>query len=119
MNIHEIASIAHEANRQLCVIHGDLLQVSWDDCPPWQKDSAIDGVKFHLEHPHADPYASHENWMRMKLHDGWVWGKEKDPAMKLHPCLMPYYDLPAEQKAKDVLFQSIVHGLRFFIEVEV
>ena len=43
--------------------------------------------------------------------DGWVYGIVKDPESKTHPCLVPYQDLPAEQRIKDSLFGLTVRGV--------
>jgi hypothetical protein len=46
----------------------------------------------------------HENWTKDKVADGWVYGEVKDAAAKTHPCLVPYDQLPANQRFKDSLF---------------
>jgi hypothetical protein len=107
----DIARICHEANRALCQAFGDNSQSKWDDAPEWQRESALSGVKFHHDNPGAGPAASHENWMREKLAAGWQYGPTKDPERKLHPCLVPFEELPAEQQAKDHVFRAIVHAV--------
>lgn len=104
-----IACLAHEVNRAYCAALGDDSQPPWDEAPDWQRDSAFDGVMFHLEHPDAGPSGSHENWLRHKQADGWVYGETKDPDAKTHPCMVPFEQLPVEQKVKDHLFTAIVH----------
>lgn len=115
MNILEIAAICHEANRMLCLTQGDTSQPGWMAAPGWQRDSVCNGVRFHLDNPDADPAASHENWMAEKLADGWRYGKTKDMQAKTHPCLVPFANLPPEQRAKDHLFKGIVHALAPFV----
>lgn len=112
MNIESIAEVCHEANRAYSAGIGDNSQPHWDDAPDWQRQSAINGVKFHLANPDAGDSGSHENWMRDKLADGWKYGPTKDPAAKEHPCLVPFLQLPAQQRMKDGLFVAIVHALR-------
>ena len=102
-----VAKIAHEANRAYCEALGDHSQPSWEEAPEWQRNSAIAGVRFHMNGEHG-PEASHENWMREKLDDGWVYGDVKDPEAKTHPCLVPFDQLPVEQQAKDFIFRAIV-----------
>jgi hypothetical protein len=106
--VRNTARVAHEINREFCMAIGDFSQVGWNDAPQWQRDSAVDGVMFHVENPDAGPEATHENWMRAKIIEGWVYGEEKDPVNKVHPCLVPYDELPIEQRAKDYLFASVV-----------
>ena len=107
-----IAMICHEANRAYCAGLEDNSQLPWDEAPQWQRDSAINGVLFHLNNPDAEPSHSHENWMEEKRLDGWMWGEVKDPEKKLHPCYTPYANLPEDQKAKDKLFISVVDTFR-------
>ena len=115
MTVQDIARVAHQINGSYCAAIGDPSQLSWQDAPQWQKDSAIAGVKFHLDNPNATVMASHESWMEQKRQDGWSYGPLKDVTKKEHPCFMPYEDLPAEQRVKDYLFISVVHSLLPFL----
>ncbi len=110
LNTEDIARIAHEVNRAYCQALGDASQLAWADAPEWQRTSAINGVLFHRANPDAGPDHSHVAWLREKLDTGWVWGPVKDPALKQHPCCVPYDQLPVEQKAKDYLFRAVVHA---------
>jgi len=112
---NEMAVICHEANKCLCESQGDYSQKSWIDAPDWQKQSAMDGVLFHLANPDASPSASHDNWRKDKVFEGWTYGETKDEQLKLHPCMVDFVDLPPEQQAKDHLFAGIVNSLRDFI----
>lgn len=35
----------------------------------------------------------------------------KDPEKKVHPCMVPYDQLPKEQQVKDAIFVGIVHAM--------
>jgi hypothetical protein len=109
---NEIARVCHIVNRGYCLALGDNSQPPWDAAPDWQKQSAVNGVKFHLAHPNASPSHSHESWLAEKKAAGWKYGPTKDPEKKEHPCFVPYRDLPVEQKAKDYLFKAVVDALR-------
>jgi hypothetical protein len=111
LEISDIAKICHEANRAYCQAIGDNSQPAWDDAPDWQKDSAVAGVRFRMDTPSAPASAQHESWMRDKAAAGWVYGPVKDAEKKQHPCMVPYDDLPEEQRVKDALFAGIVHAL--------
>ncbi len=112
MNVKEIAKVCHEVNRAYCQVLGDLSQKSWDEAPDWQRDSAINGVEFHLKNPDAGPENSHNSWLAEKADAGWVFGPEKSEAKKTHPCMVSFHDLPVEQQAKDYIFRGIVHALK-------
>lgn len=109
--VMRIAAVCHEANRALCITQGDYSQLSWDMVPDNIADSALDGVRFHLENPDVTPEESHENWLKFKTEDGWTYGEYKDAENKKHPCMRPYSELPVEQQVKDRLFKAIVDAL--------
>lgn len=112
MKIEEIAKVCHDANKSYCEAIGDLSQKSWDEAEDWQRESAIKGVEFKLDNPEAGNSAQHEAWLKDKDAEGWVYGPVKDPVKKEHPCMVPYDELPEEQKKKDALFSSIVNALK-------
>lgn len=107
----QIAKVTHEVNRAYCQALGDESQPAWEAAPQWQQDSAMLGVKLHVDHPDAEPRASHESWMKQKVSEGWIYGPEKRVDLKQHPCLVPFDELPREQQAKDYLFRSVVHSV--------
>ena len=45
--------------------------------------------------------AVHAAWMKERLADGWRLGEKRDDGRKLHPCLVPYDELPEEEKRYD------------------
>lgn len=105
------AILCHQVNRAYCQGIGDNSQPEWDDAPEWARDSAINGVIFHVCNPEAGASASHESWMAQKLEEGWKYGPVKNPEKKEHPCIVPFTDLPVEQQAKDYIFRAIVHTM--------
>ena len=118
MTIEQIARIAHEANRSYCHSINDHSQTQWGLAPQWQKDSAINGVIYHRDHPDSKPEDSHVSWLAEKLANGWKYGPVKDPDKKEHPCCVPYSELPEAQKVKDHLFVAVVRALIPFLTEE-
>lgn len=43
----------------------------------------------------------HEVWSAGRIADGWRWGEQRDDERKLHPCLVPYDQLPESEKEYD------------------
>lgn len=43
----------------------------------------------------------HDVWAQTRLAQGWTYGPERDDAQKKHPCLVPYSQLPEEEKVYD------------------
>lgn len=109
--VTSVAFVCHQVNRAYCASQGDHSQQAWDDAPQWQRDSAIKGVRFVIEHADAKPSDSHESWLAEKRADGWSYGPVKDPELKTHPCFVPYDELPPAQKAKDYIFLAVVRSL--------
>lgn len=110
MNTPTIARLCHEVNRAYCQTIGDFSQPSWEEAPDWQKTSAINGVLHVIENPDATQSDSHASWYVEKSRNGWKYGPVKDPIKKEHPCMVPYADLPPEQRAKDTLFLAVVRA---------
>ena len=44
---------------------------------------------------------THEVWARQRLAEGWKYGKERNDKRKEHPCLIPYEELPENEKNYD------------------
>ena len=109
--VEGIARVCHEANRAYCAGIGDNSQVPYDDAPLWQRQSACNGVMHAAANPSAPPAASHDSWLAEKRAAGWKYGPVKDPEKKEHPCMVPYGDLPPQQRVKDALFIAIVRVL--------
>ena len=114
--VEQIAEVAHEVNRALCLAFGDDSHKSWRDAPEWQKESARAGVRLHLGDPNLGPEASHVAWAAFKFSSGWSFGPAKDESLRTHPCLVPFDALPPEQQAKDYVFRAVVHSVSQFLD---
>lgn len=108
--VGEAARMAHEVNRAYCESLGYTSQVPWNDAPEWQRASAMEGAIAIASDPDRTPEQSHEGWMEHKAKDGWVYGEVKDADAKTHPCMVPYAELPADQRLKDTLFGAVVRA---------
>ncbi len=111
-NVASIARTCHNANKAICETFGDNTQKSWEEAEQWQRDSAVEGVEYRLKNPGASPEDQHTAWSQSKLDDGWKYGPVKDATIKEHPCLVPYSELPPEQRAKDAVFGAIVDSMK-------
>lgn len=68
-----------------------------------QLASLKQGVEFALSRPEMSPRENHDNWMRMKELQGWVYGPVKSFEKKTHPDLVPFGQLPKVEKDKDIM----------------
>lgn len=112
MNVEQIAQVCHEANRAYCMALGDVSHQEWRYAPDWQRKSAIAGVKAVIEGGIYSDEKLHENWMKDKIAEGWVYGEIKDASKKTHPCIRPYNEIPLQERVKDALFLAIVKTLK-------
>lgn len=43
----------------------------------------------------------HEVWAETRIQQGWTYGEQRNDELKTHPCLVPYEELPEEEKEYD------------------
>ena len=43
----------------------------------------------------------HEVWAQSRMEQGWTYGQQRSDTLKQHPCLVPYEELPEEEKEYD------------------
>ncbi len=64
----------------------------------------------------------HEVWAKARMDEGWTYGEKRDDIHKKHPCLVPYDELPEEEKEYDrntaMTTIKMVKKLGFRIEKE-
>lgn len=62
----------------------------------------------------------HEVWSASRIAEGWQYGGMRDDARKQHPCLVPYNELPENEKEYDrktaVETLKLIQKLGFAIE---
>lgn len=44
---------------------------------------------------------THDIWAKARMEDGWVFGPVRSDAEKTNPCLVPYDELPEQEKEYD------------------
>lgn len=45
---------------------------------------------------------THEVWAKNRISEGWTYGKERNDKIKTTPCLVPYEELPENEKNYDM-----------------
>lgn len=62
----------------------------------------------------------HEVWAASRIAEGWQYGDTRNDALKQHPCLVPYHELPENEKEYDrktaVETLKLIQKLGFTIE---
>jgi hypothetical protein len=108
INLDAIAKTCYAVNSVYCRLIGDTPR-EWDEC----RESVLSGVEKALAG--ATPEQLHDAWCDFQRANGWVYGETKDAVAKTHPCLVPYDQLPAEQRNKDQFFLAVVGSLQPFL----
>lgn len=111
ISLLDVARVAHEANRALCQSLGDTSHAPFDESPVWVVDTLCKGATAILDGVVTTPQQSHASWSAEKIRTGWKYGPVKDPENRLHPCLVPFEELPEAQQRKDHVFFGIVNAL--------
>ena len=57
----------------------------------------------------------HEVWAETRIKQGWTYGQQRNDELKTHPCLVPYEDLPEEEKEYDR--NTSAETLRFILKL--
>jgi hypothetical protein len=83
----------------------------WTGLPPWHREAVIDGVR--MARAGLSARELHGNWFGYYTRLGWVHGEVKNPDgdPPTHPCLLPWDELPAEMRVKDILFREFVAAM--------
>ncbi|MBM4275973.1 MAG: RyR domain protein [Deltaproteobacteria bacterium] len=89
-----------ESNRQQADQIPDKLQALGYTYKPAKGPRA---AKFRFTPPEVETLAKmeHDRWMAEKRAAGWTYGPVKDAGKKTHPSLLPWEELPEEEKDKD------------------
>jgi hypothetical protein len=106
---NQIAQVCHEANRAFQCVIGEIPSPAWYSDTDEMRFATIESVD--AVTAGATAAELHETWRQSHLATGWTHGPVKDYERKTHPLLVPYNDLPAAQKDKDVLFRAVVLAL--------
>ena len=111
----QIAQVCHEANRTLQTLHVTMGDKSVPVSQPWwrltdpERELSIAGVRAAIDG--QTPEQLHDTWCEHRRAHGWTYGPVKNEVEQTHPCLVPYDQLPTEQRRKDHLFAAIVRVL--------
>lgn len=74
--------------------------------------------KYLLQDKLPTPEEAHDSWMQSYLDMGWKYGKTRDVDKKTHPDMLPFYELPQDERDKDAIFLAIVWAIKNIKEKE-
>lgn len=105
--IHQLAEFAYVINKAYCESIGDFSQPEWSEVDFDSQFIYLLNVTRNLK-KEMTPEEAHNVWMKVRKSEGWVYGPIKDLAAKTHPCMVPWNEVPQEQKIKDFLFLAVL-----------
>lgn len=110
MNFEEITKCIYEATRKEAEwSHRPIVPEEWEKRDIKFREQMIDVVKRYLEMEQLPtPEEAHNSWMESHFKMGWKYGEKRDPVAKIHPDLVPFYDLPQAERDKDAIFLAFV-----------
>jgi hypothetical protein len=108
--LDDIARIVVNTNADYSRSLGEDVQY-WDETGPEVRASIVRGILSALRY-NPTPEQNHQNFLDDRTKEGWTYGPEKNVELKQHPDLLPFEHLPAEQKAKNHIFLSLVSSLK-------
>ena len=111
MNREQVAKICHEAIRAYAIQFDGRDRGPWEEMDTEYQESYLTGVDYITSPEAMSAEERHAEWLENHLADAWVLGDERDDEKKTHPNMLPYEELPFEQRAKDAIFASMVTSL--------
>jgi len=106
------ARAAHEAIRTLQIQNNEPNVASpWETVGQDIKDSCFIGIERIIKNPEITDEELHDSWINTKTDQGWKYGPTRSEEDKLHPCLVPYSELPPFQRLKDAMFRNVVRAV--------
>lgn len=103
-----VAAMAYDANRRFSALNGEFTLPAWADAKESTRAAMTGAVDWVVANPDATPADQHARWMQSRIDDGWKYGPVVDLENKIHPNLVPFEELPENQRVKDVLFRAVV-----------
>ncbi len=93
-----------------------IVPVVWDEREKPFKKQFLEVIEKQCSEARShSPKALHESWMKAYFDMGWVYGQEYDREKKVHPDLVPYYNLGKLEQDKDAVFVALCEIARKWI----
>lgn len=121
MDVQAIMATDETSLRVLRIIHEVMHKFEWiltgnpDSlvCEP-DEDDFISYLNIMVRFDQDSTYSMrkrHEEWLKLKVDEGWRYGKKEDEANMVDPCILPYDELPYVIRAMDELFETLIKAI--------
>lgn len=108
----------YEASRARSVLAGAGVPESWALRDPVFQEQFIAAVERRcISGSLYNPVDQHAAWMRSYFEMGWKYGPVRDEKEKVHPNLVPWTELPKEERQKDEVFYRLCSIVYFTLDM--
>jgi len=107
----KIAKACHAVNNVLCKNHG-LQIITWEDKSPENQKIVLESITKILEGYLTSPEEAHNNFVEMKMKNGWEYGNEYSTENKTNPRLRDYDELNDFERMKEEFFFAIASSFK-------
>lgn len=108
MNIEQIAKTCHAVHLAYCSEMLFHTQPKWDELQNEHRETIIDSVQKIVNGTIKSKEDSHNNFIKNKKKNGWIYGETYSLIDKINPRLIGFDDLSLEQRIKEALFFECV-----------
>lgn len=108
MKNEHIARLIYAAHSEYNIIQGLGSRCRWEEADRPSRQAYISVVERTLLQPTKSSFDNHELWRASWEANGWKYGPVRDDVKKTHPALVPYAELPEDQRVKLELEIAIV-----------
>lgn len=106
----QIAYVVHEVVRAYVEARGGYM-TPWSDARPGERKAMLHVVRNVRRQPDTPPGERHAAWCDRRRAEGWRWGPVLDIEAKAHPSLMPWPELPEDDRVRECLMIGAVKCL--------
>jgi len=99
----------YEAARLEAIASGrSIVPEKWEKRDEAFRKQFTDCVEGLRGNPIPTPEEAHNSWWRKYKEMGWKYGEVRDPVAKTHPDMVPFNELPKDERDKDEIFLALV-----------
>jgi len=117
--IERIAEILYEATRREAEwSQRSIVPEAWNDRDDAFRRQFVQVIQNYLTMDKLPtPEEAHDSWVQAYTDMGWVYGPERDPVKKTHPDMVPFDQLPKDERDKDAIFLALIYAVRLLMTV--
>ena len=110
MTTEKIAELIYEVTRlEAMWSQRSIIPEEWERRDTAFRKQFVDVVaRYLVMEKLPTPEEAHDSWMESYFRMGWKYGEKRDPILKTHPDIVPYWDLPQDERDKDAIFLASV-----------